>query len=186
MNKSFLLWLISGKMLNLWFSQNMMFNMVMLQYTYTTAKRIIAWYANLNHQWCLTYRQKMIQNEWNEQRNTWLLFSVELGSSILNEKIMMKFSIFMTKFLAWFLKRELVFGYMEIGSIMLNDSTKEIGQKVSVTIGKLIHVIKIWLDNEYITDLTPIKYFTTIHYKYQGTMILSWDVIIDMNQFFIK
>lgn len=77
---------------------------------------------------------------------------------------------------------------MEIGSIMLNDSTKEIGQKVSVTIGKLIHVIKIWLDNEYITDLTPIKYFTTIHYKYQGTMILSLDVInlIDMNQFFLS
>ena len=77
---------------------------------------------------------------------------------------------------------------MEIGSIMLNDSTKEIGQKVSVTIGNLIHVIKIWLDNEYITDLTQIKYFTTIHYKYQGTMILSLDVInlIDMNQFFLS
>ena len=77
---------------------------------------------------------------------------------------------------------------MEIGSIMLNDGTKEIGQKVSVTIGKLIHVIKIWLDNEYITDLTPIKYFTTIHYKYQGTMILSLDVInlIDMNHFFYQ
>ena len=90
---------------------------------------------------------------------------------------MMKFSIFMTKFLAWFLKCELVFGYMEIGSIMLYDSTKEIGQKVSVTIGKLIHVIKIWLDNEYITDLTQIKYFTTIHYKYQVTMIVSLDVI---------
>ena len=77
---------------------------------------------------------------------------------------------------------------MEIVSIMLNDSTKEIGQKVSVTIGKLIHVIKIWLDNEYITDLTPIKYFNTIHYTYQGTMILSLDVInlIDINHFFIK
>ena len=77
---------------------------------------------------------------------------------------------------------------MEIGSIMLNDSTKEIGQKVSVTIGKLIHVIKIWLDNEYITDLTPIKYFTTIHHKYQGKLLLSLDVInlIDMNHFFIK
>ena len=77
---------------------------------------------------------------------------------------------------------------MEIGSIMLNDSTKEIGQKVSVTIGKLIHVIKIWLDNEYITDLTPIKYFTTIHHKYQGTMILSLDVInsIYMYQIFYQ
>ena len=77
---------------------------------------------------------------------------------------------------------------MEIGSIMLNDSTKETGQKVSVTIGKLIHVIKIWLDNEYITDLTPIKYFTTIHYKYQGTIILSLDVIylIDMYQIFYQ
>ena len=70
---------------------------------------------------------------------------------------------------------------MEIGSIMLNDSTKETGQKVSVTIGKLIHVIKIWLDNEYITDLTPIKYFTTIHYKYQVCVNIKKQIV-----YFIK